>query len=217
MVDQLVGQYMAHVCGLGYLGNRDNMRSALQSVWRYNYVSDFSRHFNNMRSYVLGNEAGLLMASWPKGRLKVPFPYFAEVMTGFEYCAATSMIQEGLTDEALKVIGSIRARYDGAKRNPFSEAECGYHYARSMASWAPIIAWCGFNYSGITQSMSVADREGCYFWSNGSAWGLLTVSAKEVKIDVLYGKLVLKTLSVGDRQIRQSVSLNEGDSFVFKR
>lgn len=45
---------------------------------KYNYVSDFSRHFNNMRSYVMGEEAGLLMASWPKGRLEVPFPYFAE-------------------------------------------------------------------------------------------------------------------------------------------
>jgi len=38
-----------------------------------------------------GDEAGLLMASWPKGRLEVPFPYFSEVMTGFEYCAAVGI------------------------------------------------------------------------------------------------------------------------------
>jgi len=33
-----------------------------------------------MRSYAMGNEAGLLMASWSKGRLEVPFPYFPEVI-----------------------------------------------------------------------------------------------------------------------------------------
>ena len=78
LVDQLVGQYMAHICGLGYLGNKEHIQTTLESIMKYNYVKDFSRHFNNMRSYVLGDESGLLMASWPKGRLEVPFPYFAE-------------------------------------------------------------------------------------------------------------------------------------------
>ena len=96
LVDQLVGQYMAHICGLGYLGDKEHIRTTLGSIMKYNYVKDFSRHFNNMRSYVMGDESGLLMASWPKGRLEVPFPYFAEVMTGFEYCAAVGMIYEGM-------------------------------------------------------------------------------------------------------------------------
>ena len=96
LLDQLVGQYMSHLCGLGYLGNKDHIQTTMNSIMKYNYVSDFSRHFNNMRSYVMGNESGLLMASWPKGRLEVPFPYFAEVMTGFEYCAAVGMIYEGM-------------------------------------------------------------------------------------------------------------------------
>lgn len=114
---------------------------------KYNYVKDFSRYFNNMRSYVMGDESGLLMASWPKGRLEVPFPYFAEVMTGFEYCAAVGMIYESMEKEALTCIRAIRDRHDGAKRNPFSEAECGHHYARSMASWAAVIALSDFQYS----------------------------------------------------------------------
>lgn len=129
LVDQLVGQYMSHLCGLGYLGNKDHIQTTMNSIMKYNYVSDFSRHFNNMRSYVMGNESGLLMASWPKGRLEVPFPYFAEVMTGFEYCAAVGMIYEGMEKEALTCIRSIRDRHDGAKRNPFSEPECGHHYS----------------------------------------------------------------------------------------
>ena len=97
-------------------------------------------HFNNMRSYALGEESGLLMASWPKGRPKIPFPCFSEVMTGFEYTAAVGMIYEGMEEEGLQVMQNIRDRYDGAKRSPFDEAECGHHYARAMASWASVVA-----------------------------------------------------------------------------
>ncbi len=197
LVDQLVGQYMAHICGLGYLGDKDHIQTTLRSILKYNYISDFSRHFNNMRSYVLGDEAGLIMASWPKGRLKTPFPYFPEVMTGFEYCAAVGMMYEGMNEDALKCIGAIRSRHDGAKRNPFSEAECGQYYARSMASWSAILAWSDFLYSGIDKSMRITDRPGRYFWSNGSAWGIVTVTKDEATIEMLSGSLALKTFRLG--------------------
>lgn len=62
--------------GTGTVSLKQHIRITLQSIMKYNFVSDFSRHFNNMRSYVMGDEAGLLMASWPKGRLEVPFPLF---------------------------------------------------------------------------------------------------------------------------------------------
>ncbi|MDR3261551.1 MAG: hypothetical protein LBT78_06915 [Tannerella sp.] len=198
LVDQLVGQYMAHLCGLGYLGDKKHIRTTLESIMKYNYVEDFSRHFNNMRSYVMGNESGLLMASWPKGRLEVPFPYFAEVMTGFEYSAATGMIYEGMTDEALTCIKAIRDRHDGAKRNPFSEPECGHHYARSMASWAPIVALSEFAYSGVDKTMTVTSRPGTYFWSNGYAWGTCKVETNTVILKVLKGSLSLKAFRLSD-------------------
>ena len=202
LVDQLVGQYMAHICGLGYLGNKEHIQTTLKSIMKYNYVKDFSRHFNNMRSYVLGDESGLLMASWPKGRLEVPFPYFAEVMTGFEYCAAVGMLYEGMTEEGLTCIRSIRDRFDGAKRNPFNEPECGHHYARSMASWAAVIALSDFQYSGIDHKMHFTDRPGRYFWSNGYAWGMCTVVEDEVTLEVLHGSLKLDRLSVGNQEKR---------------
>ena len=200
LVDQLVGQYMSHICGLGYLADSAHVRKTLQSIMKYNFVEDFSRHFNNMRSYVMGDEAGLLMASWPKGRLEVPFPYFAEVMTGFEYCAATGMIYEGMEDEALTCIRAVRERFDGAKRNPFSEAECGHHYARAMASWSAMIAWSGFRYSGVDKVMCFTSRPGRYFWSNGSSWGICEVSDKHVSLKLLKGCLELKKIKVGDRE-----------------
>lgn len=217
LVDQLVGQYMAHICGLGYLADKDHIQTTLKSIMKYNYVKDFSRHFNNMRSYVLGNESGLLMASWPKGRLEVPFPYFAEVMTGFEYCAAVSMLYEGMNTEALTCIQSIRDRHDGAKRNPFSEAECGHHYARSMASWAAIIALSDFNYSAVDKTLHITSNPGTYFWSNGYAWGTCTVNNDSFKIEVKKGKLNLKKITVGkiNIPIKKEIKLIENESKTF--
>jgi len=200
LVDQLVGQYMAHLCGLGYLGDKKNIQTTMKSIMKYNFVEDFSRHFNNMRSYVMGDEAGLLMASWPKGRLEVPFPYFSEVMTGFEYCAAVGMLYEGMEEDALTCINAIRRRHDGAKRNPFSESECGHHYARSMASWSAIIALSEFQYSGVDKSMKITDRPGNYFWSNGYSWGTVQVTEDDVTIEVINGTLSLKSLTVGSRK-----------------
>lgn len=218
LVDQLVGQYMAHLCGLGYLADPEHICKTLESIMKYNYVSDFSRHFNNMRSYVLGNEAGLLMASWPKGRLKIPFPYFAEVMTGFEYCAAVSMLYEGMEQEALTCVQAIRDRHDGAKRNPFSEPECGRHYARSMASWAMVVAMGDFHYSGVDKYMSVTAVPGCYFWSNGYSWGTFTVEPTQVTLEVLYGTLALSTLEVaGKKKIHlKGLTICEGEKQVLK-
>ena len=108
---------------------------------RWNFRPDFTRHFNNMRTYCAGDEAVLLMGSWPRGRLKTPFPYFGEVMTGFEYVAAAEMVFQGMDAEAVRVVKAVRDRHDGLKRNPFSEPECGHNYARSMASWNVLLAW----------------------------------------------------------------------------
>jgi non-lysosomal glucosylceramidase len=202
LVDQLVGQYMAHICGLGYLGSKENMKTTLSSILKYNYRETMANHFNNMRSYALGDESALLMASWPKGRPKVPFPYFSEVMTGFEYTAAVGMLYEGMEEEGLQVIRNIRARYDGAKRSPFNEAECGHHYARAMASWASVITLTDFHYSAIERSMSFALKPGTYFWSNGYQYGTVSISGddkgKIIKLKVLNGELLLKSVEFKD-------------------
>lgn len=218
LVDQLVGQYMAHICGLGYLADDNNVQTTLESIMKYNYVEDFSNHFNNMRSYVMGNESGLLMASWPKGRLKVPFPYFGEVMTGFEYSAAVGMIFEGMEENALVCIQAIRDRHDGAKRNPFSEPECGHHYARSMASWASIIALSDFQYSGVEHRMQFTSKPGDYFWSNGYSWGTCTVSVDTVTLEVLKGSLdsIKLTLAGRKKEVGNKISLKEGEKVTLK-
>ncbi|MDX9948019.1 MAG: hypothetical protein RBS38_11685 [Bacteroidales bacterium] len=59
------------------------------------------------------------------------------------------------TEMAVKCIFNFRNRYDGGKRSPFNEAECGHHYGRAMASWSAVLAPSGFNYSGVTVVLDV--------------------------------------------------------------
>jgi len=201
LVDQLVGQYMAHVLDLGYLADSAHIRSSYQSILAYNHREDMSDHFNNMRSYAMGNEKALLMASWPHGgRPEIPFPYWSEVMTGFEYAAGIGMLYEGMEEEGLEVMRNIRERYDGSKRNPYDEAECGHHYARAMASWSSVLAMSGFHYSGVDKYIRFTERPGRYFWSNGSAWGKCVIRELEgqlsVDFSVLHGAVDLSRFQI---------------------
>ena len=201
LVDQLVGQAFAHVAGLGYLHDPKHVATTLESIMKYNFLESFSGHFNHLRNFVLGNEAGLLMASYPHERPVQPFPYYNEVMTGFEYTAAVGMLYEGQTDAALQVITAIRDRYDGASRNPFDEAECGHHYARAMAAWGAVLAITGFQYSGVRKSMTLAARpDSTLFWSNGSAWGICrqsgTNGSTTATLEVLSGSIEISEFSL---------------------
>ena len=201
LVDQLVGQYMAHVCGLGYLLRPANIRKALRSILKYNVREDLGARLNTNRSFAMNDERAILMATYPRsGRPKLPFPYATEVMTGFEYTAAVGMCQEGMTAEGIKCIADVRARYNGRKRNPFNEAECGHHYARAMASWAAVTALTGFRYSGVDGAIEfpATDAASRVFWSNGWAWGTFRqVPARRgvrVELAVLGGRLRLARL-----------------------
>ncbi|MBN1876406.1 MAG: hypothetical protein JXA33_19435 [Anaerolineae bacterium] len=219
LVDQLAGQFMAHICDLGYLLDRDHVQQTLRNIMKYNFREGFYGHFNPMRSFVLGDESALLMATYPRGnRPRRPFPYHSEAMTGFEYTAAVGMLYEGQIEQALKCITAIRARYDGRKRSPFDEAECGHHYARAMASWAAVLALTGFHYSAITQTMTFKAQAGTFFWANGYAWGtcrqIVTGDDVGVTLRVLHGEVLLRKFvltCVGEVVLEMPVMLQTGE------
>ena len=157
-IDQVLGQAWAWQVGLGRVLNEDTTRSALRSVWKYNFSRNLDAYDKQSdpkgRPYFTDGEGGLVMTSNALGR-KTPFGvysgfacYLNETMNGFEYQAAAHMIAEGMVKEGLAVIRTIDDRYDGNKRNPFDEVECGDHYARSMASFGALIAISGFKYHG---------------------------------------------------------------------
>ena len=137
-------------------------------------------------------------------------------MTGFEYCAATGMLYEGMDDDALKCIGAIRERFDGARRNPFDEPECGHHYARSMASWSAVLALSGFHYSGVDRRMEIAGKPGKWFWSNGSAWGTVTVSDGKAVIEVNEGRLEIDSFVCGGKTFKKKIKIGSGEGAEIK-
>lgn len=209
LIDQLVGQHVGYFAQLGPLLDPSHVTTTLRSILEHNGRTGFHDHFNHMRSYVLGDESAVLMCSYPRGnRPERPFPYFTEVMTGFEHILAVGLISEGLVDEGLQVITTIRARYDGARRNPFDEAECGHHYARAMASWGAVVALTGFDYDGRSGVMRFAPQYGAnlrrggsarHFWSTGDAFGTLQLEADGVVLTVREGSVRLTELHLPDR------------------
>jgi uncharacterized protein (DUF608 family) len=220
LVDQLVGQNMAWICGLGYLADSVHIKKTLQSIWKYNHVTTFGDQFNNMRSYALGEESGLMLTAYPdpSKRPAVPLSYAFEAWTGLEYTAATGMFYEGMMDEGLKIISDVRNRYDGYKRNPFNEEECGNHYARAMASWSAFIAISQFHYSGVKKDFSITARPGNYFWSNGYSWGNATVSDHKVLISVHHGNLDIISVHLkggGFLKLKKLVRISENGSQEF--
>jgi hypothetical protein len=120
---------------------------------------------------------------------------------------AVHLAQEGMTREAGQVVRDIRARYDGEKRNPFDEAECGHHYARAMASWGLVPAWSGFFYSAVTNEMSFAAPKGRarWPWAAGSVWGTAELERRRrgvrLTLRVAGGRLRLRKLAVGGGEV----------------
>lgn len=205
LVDQLVGQYASKIAGLGEILDPTNVRTTLQTIFDRNFKRDFHDHFNRMRSFVLADETGLLMCTYEEGqRPQRPFPYYTEVMTGFEYTAAVGMIQEGHRENAVSVIDAIRSRFNGRRRNPFDEIECGHHYARAMTSWSAFVAWNRFDYDGRTATFSLGLDEptGQTFWSTGSAWGnwsqVVEGDSVNATLTVLGGDIAIREVVVGE-------------------
>jgi uncharacterized protein (DUF608 family) len=213
LVDQLVGQYMAEVTGLGPLVSPENIRKTLQSIYRYNYKRTMAAHNTVQRTFALNDEAAIVICDYGKAeRPRIPFPYYAEVMTGFEYAAATHMLYAGLTREGVECIRNIRARYDGEKRNPWDEAECGHHYARAMAAWSGLLAMSGFRYHGGTRAITIqAAPEFRCFWSTATAWGTFHVTAAGTTLHVAHGTLECRTCTANGKRSTPNRTLKEGD------
>ncbi|HZA34034.1 MAG TPA: GH116 family glycosyl hydrolase, partial [Vicinamibacterales bacterium] len=216
LVDQLVGQYQADVAGLGPLIDPAHCRATLESIYRYNYKRDLFEHASVQRTFVLNDEGALVVAAYAGGqRPEVPFPYYAEAFTGLEYTAASHMIFAGMVREGLECISNIRARYDGERRNPWDEAECGSHYARAMASWSALLAISGFRYHGGTREVTVLPRLAAAgfrcFWSTGTGWGTFSFdkAGSPLRIRVLSGSLRCGVLVIPGASASRSVHLGD--------
>ena len=105
LIDQLVGQYLAQVAGLGSLVAQEHVQSTLQSIYKYNYKRSLEGHDNVERTFALNDEAAMVICDYGTApRPRIPFPYFAEVMTGFEHSTAALMMYCGMVEQGIESI-----------------------------------------------------------------------------------------------------------------
>jgi len=201
-VDQLIGQNMATIAGLGDLLDPAHIRKALASILRYNLKSSLNHHANLQRVYALNGEAGLVVLDFTKGtRPEVPIPYGTEVWTGLEYSTAAVMMAHGMVEEGIQCIRNTRNRYDGEKANPYNEPEYGRHYTRPMASWGSVPLLSGFRYDARARRMSVEPLISArrFRWAP-SAWGSFELTASSLAVTPVAGMVTLRELVIAPFQ-----------------
>lgn len=118
--------------------------------------------------------------------------------TTMKYVLAGLMLQNGYITEGERMIRAIRNRYDGEKRNPWNEIECGNNYARSMASYALMPIYSGFSFDMTEHFIGFApiSRTGKYFWNAADSWGMVEIDEKNCTLSVLGNPLHLASFGV---------------------
>lgn len=200
-IDQVLGQWHADLLHLGDIFDQEKTESALRSIFRYNFIPDMREHINPCRVYGFNQEQGTMICSYPPGREKplIPVPYAEETMHGYEYQAASHMIRRGLTDEGMARVKAVRNRYDGKKRNPWNEMECGSNYGRSLASYALLLVYSGFRFDAYYHLIGFhpLPKGDCqFFWSLDSGFGIFQRLGGILTLKVLYGSLVVAVLDI---------------------
>lgn len=202
-IDQMLAQWHAGLCGLGDIYDRQQRQTALKAMVRNNFKTSMRDFPNAWRVFAILDEQGTIMCDYPPEaeRPVIPIPYADECMTGFEYAFAGLLIREGMVQEGLQIVRAIRDRYDGEKRNPFNEIECGNNYARAMASFALLPIFSGFEYDMVCGHIGFTPIEKGTFrclWSLAPAWGEFLQEAGRSTIIIRDGALPLSTVTLGN-------------------
>lgn len=213
-IDQMLAQWHADIIGLGDIFDREQVDSSLSEMMKNNFKTSMRYHANVWRIFSLNDEAGSIICDYPKGmqKPKIPIPYCEETMTGFEYSFAGLLCSRGKIDDGIKVAKAVRDRFDGEKRNPWNEFECGSNYARSMASYALIPILSGFEFDMPNNHIGFCPyKEGNFrcIWSLDSVWGEFVLDKDKVVISITEGELVLSSLGLKFRKNISTLKIDE--------
>ncbi|MFP4056150.1 MAG: GH116 family glycosyl-hydrolase [Candidatus Brocadiia bacterium] len=214
-IDQLLGQWWAWQLDLGTFYPLDHVRTALGSLFRHNFRTDFRGVHQAPRKFVDEADAGMQMITWPRGeRPPHHMRYADEVMSGFEYSAAATMVYAGLMRRGFVVLRAAAERYDGRLRtglagaawgysgNPFGDDECGKFYARPMSIWSVLLACQGYVADGPAGLIGFRPAwkpdDHASFFTAAEGWGLFrqtrTPDGQTDILEVRYGRLRPRTL-----------------------
>ncbi len=219
-IDQALGEWWSRMLDMDRVYPQERVRSAMRALFASNFRYDFVGVTQVPRKFVHDDDAGMQMITWPRGARPDPdhqMLYADEVMSGFEYSAASLMIYSGLMREGLTVVRAIADRYDGRLRdgltatdysswgysgNPFGDDECGKFYARAMSSWSLLLACQGFVHDGPGGLIGFRPRwkpeSHVSFFTAAEGWGLFTqkrtTTTQTERIEVRHGRLRIRSM-----------------------
>lgn len=202
IIDQLIGQWHARLCGLGDVFDKTQAKNAAMNIFKNNYRTSMRDFVNPWRLFAYNDDGGTVICSYPDGieKPKNPIPYSEEVMSGFEYSFAGTLMLNGFYEEAIEVMKTARNRYNGKNRNPWNDEECGHNYARSMAAYALIPIISGFvadlpnkrlTFNPIVDTVPFKS-----IWNTATGWGTFAVTDKKVVLKVEKGNITLRELEL---------------------
>lgn len=198
--DALIGIWLSEISGLDGLIDETKLKSTLKYIVQYNHKSCLLSHCNPQRpGFACADESGLLLCTWPHGdKPSLPFVYSDELWTGIEYQVASHLMMKGNYDSGKMLVQSVRSRYNGRIRNPFSEYECGQWYARAMSSYALLYAASGVRYDGLTQTLTVKEtlKAETYFVSTPTGFGTVSINGTHTQVRAYLGSLNIKKIRV---------------------
>ncbi len=234
-LDMFLGQWWANQLNLGQIYPVDRTLAGLGEIYTTNRYTDTGEgYFPMFRDFLGTGDTGWQMFMHTGEVPENSIFYYSEVMSGFEYAAAGTMLQNGMLEEGLGMVKAISERYDGRFRSegevhmhnnscvfgtgsPFGEDECGDFYVRPLSSWSVLLALQGFIYDGPKQTIGFKPvwqpEDHASFFSASEGWGLFTQnrdnSAQTSAIEMKYGRLNLKQmiLSVEEGFIAGGISV----------
>lgn len=220
MIDQMLADWHATLIGAKGVFDSDKKKIALKHLFRYNFKESMRDVTNMWRNFSLNDEQGALICTYPEGARvpAIPLPYSEETMTGFEYALAGLLLSEGFVSEGERMVKAIRDRFDGEKRNPWNEFECGSNYARSMASFALLPIYSGFSFDMSKKQIGFCPigGKGRYLFSVGESWGTYESSEKRSLLQILGEPLTLRFLSIPQAEKITSLTV-DGKPLPFQR
>lgn len=213
IIDQLLADWHAAILGVDGVFEPQKKKKALESLYKNNYKPSMRDVTNTWRNFAINDERGTVICSYPEGvkNPAIPIPYCEETMTGFEYALAGLMIAEGMEKEGATLVEAIRDRYDGEKRNPWNEIECGSNYARSMASYALMPIYSGFTFDMCEKRIGfapVVNGAWTYLWSVGTSWGTVRRTNGKLTLSVSGNALKLTAFDLPNERKATGITID---------
>lgn len=143
MADQLCGHWYLKLCGFDYeLLPKENVRKALKTIYDLNVKSFNEGRMGAVNGFIFNEEAG-------KGYVDTSCLQSMEVWTGVTYGLASTMILEGMFEEAFETAGGLYKTLSEKIGMNFETPEAIYGektyrsigYMRPLSIWSMQVAW----------------------------------------------------------------------------